>query len=428
MLKKLMHNKVAANISWILIGRIIYMILNFVVGLLSARYLGPSNYGLIGYAAAYTTFFSSVCSLGINSIIVKEIIDNPNSEGTIIGTSIVMKIVASFLSLFTIIGLSIILDQNEPLTRIVVLIYNISLILQVFDTFKYWFQSRLQSKYTEIAVTIAYVIMAIYKIILLMSGKNVKWFALANSVECLIVAVVLFILYKKKGGQKLNFSWNDGKRIIKNSYHFIISGVMVALYTSTDKFMLKQMIGENEVAYYSTATVVSSLSSFVILAMIESLTPVIMKAYKKDYNLYKKRNRQLYAVVFYISIFTSIVITIFARDIIKILYSDKYISTIAPLRILTWYSAFSYLGGSRNSWIVCEKKQKYLKYIYFFCVFSNVLLNYLFIPRLGSAGASLASLITQFASVMIFPLLIKELRPNVKLIIDAILLRNVRNN
>ena len=105
MINKIKNNKVLSNISWILFGRLFYLALSFMVGLLSARFLGPSNYGLIGYAAAYTTFFASICNLGINSVIIKEFVDSPNKSGEILGTSIVCRIISSFLSLLVIIGL-----------------------------------------------------------------------------------------------------------------------------------------------------------------------------------------------------------------------------------------------------------------------------------------------------------------------------------
>lgn len=54
--QKLLNSRVAKNASWLIAGRIIQMILSFFVGLLTARYLGPGNYGLINYAATYTTF------------------------------------------------------------------------------------------------------------------------------------------------------------------------------------------------------------------------------------------------------------------------------------------------------------------------------------------------------------------------------------
>ena len=425
MIKKIKNNKVLANISWILAGRIFYMLLNFIVSLLSARYLGPSNYGLIGYAAAYTTFFTSICSLGINSIIVKEFIDNPEKEGEIIGSTLVLKLISSLLSLITIVGISFVVDQGDHLATVVVFLYSISILFNIFETFKFWFQSKLQSKYVEISSTIAYISMAAYKIVLLITGKNIKWFALANSIEFIVIAILLYSIYKKKEGPKLSFSKEQGKQLIRKSYHFIISGMMVALYNSTDRFMLKQMVNDAEVGYYTIAITISSLSGILLSAIITSVTPVIMKTHNNNKKEYQKKNIQLYAAVFYISVVISLFITIFSKYIIILLYGEQYISSIGVLRILTWYTVFSYLGVARDPWIVCEKLQSYLKYIYIPCAICNIILNYYLIPILGAEGAALASLITQIGTIFVFPLIIKELRANVKLVVDAILLKSI---
>lgn len=423
---KIKNNKIISNISWMLLGRIIYMALNFIVSLLSARYLGPSNFGLIGYASAYTTFFSSICTLGINSIIVKEFIDYRNKEGEIIGTTLFLKFVSSFCSLITINCLCFVIDKNEFVTKIVVFIYSLSVIFQIFDTFKYWFQSKLQSKYCEITTTIAYIIMALYKVILLITGKSVEWFAISNTIEYIIVAIILYYIYKKKGGNRLKISFEYGRKLLNKSYHFIISGLMVAIYNSTDKFMLKQMLDHSSVAYYTTATTLASLVSFVLIAIIDSFTPEILEAYKNDMSKYKKRNIQLYSLVFYISVIVSFGICILSPTIIKILYGDKYAGAINPLRILTWYTGFSYLGVARNAWIISENKQNYLKYIYISCAIINIVLNYILIPYYSASGAALASLITQISTTIVIPFFIKGLRPNVKLLFDGIFLKEFK--
>ena len=420
---KIKASKVLSNIGWILFGRIIYMALNFIVGLLSARYLGPSNYGLIGYAAAYTTFFYSICTLGINSVIIKEFIDNPQSEGKIIGTSLSLKLISSLISLVVITGFCYIVDNNEPLTKIVVFLYSISIVFQIFETFNFWFQSRLESKYPEIISTIGYIIMAVYKIILLITNQSVKWFALSNSVDYFVIAVLLYIVYKKKGGQKLSFSWEYGKKILKSSYHFIFTGLMISIYNSTDKFMLKQMIDETSVGYYTTATTISNLTTLLLSAIITSLTPEILKVHKSNKKEYEKKNIQLYSLIFYISVTISIVVCILAPLLINILFGTEYEGTINTLKILTWYIVFSYLGCARDPWIVAENKQKYLKYIYISCATLNIILNFILIPNLGASGAAFASLITQFATIFVIPLFIRELRPNVKLMVDGILLK-----
>ena len=189
MIKNLFHNKVFKNAGWIISGKMIQMLINLVVGLITARYLGPSNYGLISYAGAYTAFFSSFCTLGINSVIVKELIDNPEKTGTIIGTTLGLRAVSSFLSALTIICISFVVDANEPVTIAVVALCSIGVLFQVFDTFNYWFQAKLQSRTTAIVTLIAYVITAIYKVILLIEEKPVTYFAFATSIDYFCIAV-----------------------------------------------------------------------------------------------------------------------------------------------------------------------------------------------------------------------------------------------
>jgi Na+-driven multidrug efflux pump len=91
-----------------------------------------------------------------------------------------------------------------------------------------------------------------------------------------------------------------------------------------------------------------------------------------------------------------------------------------PLKILTFYPAFAYLGVARNAWIISENKQKYLKYIYFSAVIINISLNFIFIPILGTTGAAIATLITQICTSLLLPYLLKPLRKNSQMIIDAI--------
>lgn len=91
MLQSLRKNKVVRNAGWIIGGKIANKLLAFVVGIFAARYLGPSNYGLINYAAAYAAFFASLCTLGINSVIVKNFVDHPDQQGETIGTTLLLR-------------------------------------------------------------------------------------------------------------------------------------------------------------------------------------------------------------------------------------------------------------------------------------------------------------------------------------------------
>ena len=424
-LKTILENRTVKNAGWIIGGRIVNKVLAFFIGILTARYLGPGNYGVINYAAAYTTFFASVCTLGIDSIIIKNFSDHPDETGLTLGTTILLRAFSSVLSALMIIGIAMIVDRNEPVTILVVALSTLGLVFQAFDSIKQWFQSRLQSKYAAIATLIAYVAASGYKVILLIQGRSVAWFALATAVDHLVVAICLYIAYKKQKGPSLVWSKEKAKELLSVSGSYMIAGLMVSIYASTDKLMLKQMLDETTVGFYSTAVSISTTWAFVIQAVIDSVYPSVIRAHKTEQALFKKRNRQLYALVFYIAGFVSLIICVLAKPIMTILYGAAYIPAAAPLRVVVWYTAFSYLGVARNAWMVCENKQHYLKYLYIGAALINVVLNALLIPSYGATGAAAASLITQISTTVLLPMMIKPLRENAMLMFEAVLLKDV---
>lgn len=422
-IKYIIHSRVARNAGWLIGGRIIQIIISFAVGLLTARYLGPSNYGLINYAGAYTVFFSAICTLGINSVLVKEFVDNPGEESTVIGTSLGLRAISSLLSAFMICGISFFADAGEPTTQIVVMLCSLGVVFQIFETFNYWFQARLQSKTTAIVTLIAYMVTSAYKVFLLATQKPVTYFAFATSVDYICVAILLFVCYKKQGGGKLRFSKKYGWSLLKKSYHFILPGLMVAIYGQTDKIMLKHIVNDAETGYYSTAITLCTIWCFVLNAIIDSLFPPIMEAFRNDKQDFDKKNKLLYSIVFYVSVAVSVLFTLFGGFFIRFLYGEAYLPSVAPLRVITWSTAFSYLGVARNAWIVCMNRQRCLKYIYLSAAVFNVILNFLFIPLWGATGAAVASLAAQIITTFIAPFFIKDMRENSIMMVKAILFK-----
>lgn len=424
--KSLFKNKEVNNASWLIGGKIFQMAISLVVGVITARYLGPSNYGLIGYGSAYVSFFTAFCSLGLNSVIIKDFIDNPHEQGEAIGSAIVMRIVSSLLSSVMIVSFVAVVDKGEAVTIAVVALCSVGTIFHVFETFNFWFQSQYKSKITSIATFLAYVVTAGYKIVLLILGKDVRWFAFSTSVDYIVVAVFLYVAYKRHGGERLKFSFKKSKSLLKVSYNYILSAVMISVYGQTDKLLLKHMLDESAVGYFTTATTICTMWVFVLQAIVDSMYPTILRLKSENYAQYERKNRQLYAIVFYVSCFVSVAFIIFGDFGVKLLYGEAYLPASSVLKVVSWYTAFSYLGVARNAWIVSEGKQKYLKYIYGAAAILNVVMNLILIPVMGTIGAATATLITQILTSIILPIMFKELRPNAKLMLEAICLKELR--
>lgn len=420
-----LKNKVIKNASWIIFGRLVNMICAFFVSVLTAQYLGPSNFGLVNYGIAYTAFFYSLCTLGINSILVKALIDENTREGEILGSTIVLQIISSILSALTIICIVGIVDRDKT-TIVVVALCSIGLPFRVFHCIMYWFQAHLVSKYSAIATTVGYLLISFFRVVLLIRGASVCWFATANALDYLIISIVLLFFYFRCKGHFFTFSINRSKELLKMGAPFILAGLMVSIYGQTDKIMLKQMLNSESVGYYSVAVSLANAWAFILSAIIDSLIPIIMEAHKTDYKKYERFNRILYFIVFYISIFVSLLFLVFSKPVIMLLYGNVYLPAVLPLQIVSWYVAFSYLGVARDAWIISEKLQKYVFPIYAGAVAINVVLNFILIPPLGASGAALASLLTQISTIFFVPLAIQPMHKNIKLLMDAIFFKDLK--
>ncbi len=417
-----MNNKrLVGNASWIIACRIIQSVLAFFIGMISARYLGPSNYGLISYAASIVSFVVPITQLGLRNTLVEEVISNPKHEGEIMGTSLAMTVTSSLFGIIGIISFASIANAGERDTIIVCALHSIGLIFQMTELIQYWFQAKLLSKYTSVVSLIAYVGMSAYKVYLLVTQKSIYWFSVTSAVDYLLISVVLIGLYTRLGNQRLSFSLSRARKLVKKSKYYIVSGVMVVMFAQMDKVMIKMIVGDAENGYYSVAVTCAGMAGFVFQAVIDSFRPLIFEC-KKNNNIidYEKNMVRLYSIVLYLGVLQSVFFTIFSPFIIGIIYGEKYTASILLLQIITWYSSFAYIGSVRNIWILAENKQKYVLIINLIGVILNLIGNIVLITLMGAVGAAIATVITQIFTNFVLSFIIKPIRPNAGFIIKSL--------
>ena len=413
-------SKVVKNASWIIVCRVVQSIVALIIGMITARYLGPSNYGLLNYANSVVAFVVPLAQLGLRNVLVEEIVSKPEREGKTLGTALVMSVASSLLCIVGCMAFVSIANAGERDTLVVCALYSISLIFQMTEMIQYWYQAKLLSKYTSVVSLVAYAVVSVYKIFLLVTGKNIYWFAASYTFDFLIISAVLIFLYKKLGNQKLAFSFPLAKQLFTRSKYYIVSNMMVTVFAQTDKIMIKLMLGNTENGYYSTAVACASMASFVFVAIIDSLRPVIFASKKVDYKKFEDNMSLLYSIILYMGLAQSLVLTFFARPIVNLLYGQAYLGAIPLLQIITWYSAFAYMGSVRNIWMLAEEKQRYLWIINLSGAVINVAGNLILIPCIGAAGAAVASVLTQFFTNFLLCYIMKPIRPTFRLICRAI--------
>ena len=81
------------NTSWLLMERIVRMIVALFVGVYIARYLGPERFGLLSYANSFVGLFLALATLGIDSIVIRELVKRPGSRSVILGTAFGLSLI-----------------------------------------------------------------------------------------------------------------------------------------------------------------------------------------------------------------------------------------------------------------------------------------------------------------------------------------------
>ncbi len=405
------RSQILNNAKWIIICKITQSLLQFVAGMLSARYLGPANYGVISYATSIMSFTLPIMKLGFDATLVYELVKEPHKEGEIMGTSLILNLLSSVLCYGAIFSFVSVVNADDTVIIIVCLLHATALFFAALEMIQYWFQYKLWSKYTSIVTLFSCTLVSAYKIYLLATQKSVYWFAFSHAIEYAIIGFVLLFIFLKKTSCRFCFSLTRAKSMLSKSRHYILASLMIIIIQNTDHIMLINMVSEEENGYYSAAITSVIVVQFVYYAIVDSFRPMILE-YKEKGNedQYKLNMSRLFCVVLYLVFLQCVVFVVFAKLIITVLYGVNYAPAVKVLRILVFYFFFAFMGVVRNVWILAEQKQKYLLGINITGAVFNIVLNSFLIPYYGACGAAFASFLTQFFMNFVLGFVFKPIR------------------
>jgi len=387
---------ILANTGWLFADRILRMGVGLFVGVWLARYLGPEQFGLYSYALSFAALFGTFATLGLDGIVVRNIVRDPSCKDEMLGTAFVLKLLGGVLTLLLTMGTISLLRPHDNLTRWLVGITAAGMIFQAFDVIDFWFQSQVKSKYTVYAKNAAFLLITFVKISLLLMQAPLIAFAWAGLSEVVLGAVGLVIAYRLNGHylKAWRASFRRIETLLKDSWPLILSGAMIAVYMRIDQIMLGNMIGNEAVGLYSAAVRLAEVWYFISMSIVSSVFPGIVKSKLISDALFYGRLQKLYNLMALIAYIIAVPMTFTASWIVKILFGVEYSKAGTMLAVLIWGGLFVNLGVARSSFLTTMNWNR----IHFITVFLgaliNIVLNYLLIPIYGGMGAVIASCIS----------------------------------
>jgi len=423
---KFKNVRLLRNLSWIFFGNVLYSLFKFLLDAFVARMLSLNDNGMLGYATSLIEVATAISGFGFASIITREFVENDEKAGQTLCSCILTQSGAAVVAIAVLQVIVRLSAPNEPELYPIVLLQSTSALFGSMSLFVYWFRYKNKADLVAILRLIAFGLTALWRIAALYFFNSLFAYTCGLAAESLLFGAFLAVFFFKNYKGKFQYSFNLVKKILRSSYPFIFSALLVTVYSQTDKIMLKSMMDNEAVALYNASLRLACALSMIPSSLIEGFRPEVMETKYTNEVLYYKRFRQLYAIVFWFSAAYGVFVTIFAKPIILLLYGEKYLGAVGSLSLVVWYSAFSYFGAINNMYMVAEYKSKWVQITTLAGAVCNVVLNLAMIPLLGIIGAALASLLTQFVANFLFMWVVKDLRPGFRNMLRGIALRDVR--
>jgi O-antigen/teichoic acid export membrane protein len=391
--------------------RILRMLVGLLVGIWVARFLGPAQFGVFSYAIAFAALFGSLATLGLDSIVIRDLVRSDVQLDLCMGTAFWLKLLGSMLMLIAML-LAIRLTSNDSTTNLYIFIIGSGTLFQSFEVIDFYFQSQVLSKFVSFCRLTQLLISSLLKLYFILAEAELIWFVVVSLIDQVTLAISLYFAfrYQKTGVSLRRFDLGTAKRLLRESWPLVISGLVVTVYMRIDQVMIKQMLGDEQVGLYSAAVRLSEGWYFVPVIITNSLFPAVVRAKEISLKLYNLRLRRLYTFVVWMAIAFALPMTFLSDWLVVTLYGEAFRAAGQVLMVHVWAGVFVALGVASGSWFISENLQRLAFYRTFLGATINIGLNLLLIPALGLLGAAVATIISQSMAAFFFDLLTRRTR------------------
>lgn len=383
---------------------------SLIVGIAVARYLGPEMYGIIAFATAVYTLLVIIVSLGIDDIIMKDMLQYEEKQGSIQGSALFVKSAAAFLVYGIIFIYFLINYSGEKLYS--VLIITGAVLFQPLSVFSCIFLINAQAKYTSLARMISYTLSSLLKIILIIFKAPVTYFAFAVFIDYAVLYLTVILMYKYKkytvSGWHIDISYI--KYILKSAVPLFAAVLFYTFYQKVTVIIISSMYSDYASGIYSAAARLTEIWYLVPAVLMTAFYPAVVKAKQISEEEYNKRIKTLFYVTTIPFILMAFFAALLSPFIIKILYGEKYIQSSIVLALTIWSVPFISFYVISSKCFILENKVKHLllrsALSFILIIFLSCILGSFYYLK----GFSIAVVVSSFISFFLIDLFFKDTR------------------
>ncbi len=388
--------QIIGSTGWLFADNLLRMLLGFLVGVCVTRSLGPEQFGLFNYAIAVVTIFSPISLLGLDGIVVRNLVKDQTRRDEILGSAFVMMIVGGLLAVCLALTSVVILRPADHQALLLVGIISTSLIFQAFLSIDFWFQSQVQSKYCALARIFALLLISGVKLFLVVYHAPLIAFVWAGVAEAAIGSLGLVLAYRIHVS-RIRY-WRAtlpmAGELIRDSWPLMLTDLVIFVYLRGDKLILGALSGNEELGVYSVAVMLAEAFNFLPRAFATTIFPSIVELKEGPENIFFNHLQRYYNLMAFLAYAVALPMTFLAGWLVPIIYGAPFARAGSMLTGLVWAGLFMNLSTALGHYLTAMNWTRLHFVVSLIGCVANISLNFLLIPRYGAMGAVAASIIS----------------------------------
>jgi PST family polysaccharide transporter len=383
------------NIGWLSVDQAIRMSLGVVITSWTARYLGPSNFGMLNYATAFVALFGFLSGLGLDGIAIRDLVRTPSQANVTLGTILVLKFIGS---LIVVVLCAFIIRRLEPgnitLSNIVT-IASVGGVVSTLGVFNLYFQANEIQKFTVLATNAAFLVFVVVRIVIIHQRLSVEWFAWAQTAQAALTGALLVFVYRSYTAalSSIKASLSCALLLAREAWPQMLASLSIGIYMKIDQVMIAKIAGPEANGIYSAALRISEIWYVIPTIIVPVVFPSIIRSRINSPDVSERQMLKLFSLMAAIAVLIALPVSLTSSYIIELVYGPQYRSAGPILAVHVWASLFVFWGMAQEPWNVSEGLLKLSLLRTILGAGVNVGLNLILIPRYAGIGAAFATLI-----------------------------------
>lgn len=370
--------------------------MTWVVGVITANYLGVEAWGTLSFALSVAAIGASVTAAGLSGLVVRDLVRERDLAGEILGTVATIRAFAGAIVLSLLLVIALAVDGSEAGNALLILVVSIGMALRMSDVFTMWFQSEMELRYVAISGVATALMSNAARLGLVVAGAPLMAFGAVVAAEQLLLSLWLGVYYQRRTRALGSWRYRTGRAssYLRQSWPLILAGVANEVNLRADQVLLGILASASAVGTYAVAARLSEVWYFMPMAVAGALFPVLVRAKDADAELYRSRLRQMYAAFIWGGIILALVMTAVGPPLIRLLYDSEFADATSVLLIHIWSAPFLFMGVVFSRWLILEGLLVTSLVRHGLGAIINVGLNLWWIPLYGPEGAALATVVS----------------------------------